>query len=121
MLYVYCGLAGILAGVMGGMFGVGGGIVIVPFLILAAGMTQHSSQGTSLVALSFPVAAMAAYHYWKDPDVKINLTYGIIIAVGIVVGGYGGSLFALGLEPHVMRKSFAVFLVVIAAYLFFKK
>ncbi|MEX2242992.1 MAG: sulfite exporter TauE/SafE family protein [Fimbriimonadaceae bacterium] len=112
-------LAGLLAGLTGGLFGVGGGVIAVPFTVLAFGFPQHLAQGTSLLALTLPVAAFGAYNYHRKGNVDVRA--GICIALGIVGGGYLGSKFALGLEPVTMQRAFSVFVVTMAAYLFFKK
>lgn len=118
MLYVLCVLIGLLAGVMGGMFGIGGGIIIVPCLVLLAGLTQHSAQGTSLVALSIPVFAFAAYNYWKEESA--NITFGLLIAAGILVGSFFGSKISLGIDPVMMKKLFGGFIILVGIYLIFK-
>lgn len=119
MVYVLCVAIGLLAGVLGGMFGIGGGIVIVPCLVLLAGLAQHSAQGTSLVALSIPVLGLAAYNYWKDGNA--NIGYGLLIAAGILIGGYFGSRVSLGIDPIMMRKLFGGFIILVGTYLIFKR
>lgn len=112
-------LGGVLAGVCGGLFGIGGGIIIVPFLILAAGFTQKKAQGTSLVALLAPVGLFGLLEYWKEG--QADLAKGAWIALGFVAGAYLGSRIAIGLDEMVMRKAFAIFLVAVGAYMFFRK
>lgn len=82
-------LIGLLAGVISGMVGVGGGIIIVPGLVFLLGMTQHGAQGTSLALMLPPIGIMAAYNYHKAGH--LNWKYAAIIAVAFVVGGYFGS------------------------------
>lgn len=112
-------LAGVFAGISGGLFGIGGGIIAVPFMVLAFAFPQHLAQGTSLLALTLPVAAPGAYHYYKNKNVDV--VKALCLAIGIVCGSFAGSQFALGLDPVVMQRSFAVFAVAMAAYIFFKK
>ena len=115
-LYLLLGLA---AGIGGGLFGIGGGIIIVPALVLLAGFTQQKAQGTSLVALLAPVGIFALINYYKSENVDFKV--GAFIALGFLGGGYFGSKIALGLSPDVMRKAFSVFLVLVALSMWFKK
>lgn len=113
-----CLVIGLFAGVGSGLFGIGGGIIIVPLLAMAFGFTQQKAQGTSLVALLAPVGLLAVKNYWDKQ--MVDMPKGLWIAAGFIGGAYLGSKVAVGLEPAVMRKLFSGFLVVIAAYLFFK-
>lgn len=113
-------LVGVLAGMMSSLVGIGGGVVIVPALVLMFGMNQKVAQGTSLLMLSLPVAFAGAYNYYKAgfSDWKIAL----ILAATFVIGGFFGSKLAIGLEVGVIKKIFAVFMIIIAVkYLFFDK
>lgn len=112
-------LLGIVAGVAGGLFGIGGGIIIVPVLVLLFGLTQKTAQGTSLVALIAPVGIFAVMNYYREG--QADLMKGVLIGLGFLAGGYLGSRIALGLDPDTMRKSFAVFLVIVGVYMFLKK
>jgi len=103
----------------GGTFGIGGGILIVPALVFALGFSQQKSQGTSLVALLAPVGILALIEYYKRGQVDFKV--GGIIALGFLFGGLAGSKLALGLDEVTMRRSFALFLVLIAGLLFFGK
>ena len=110
---------GLLAGVLGGTFGIGGGILIVPALVLAFGFTQQKAQGTSLVALIAPVGILALIEYHKKGDADVKL--GLIIAAGFLVGGLYGARIALSLDPLTMRRVFALFLLAVAAWMVFGK
>jgi len=110
--YVVIGLG---AGVLAGFFGVGGGIVIIPALVMGLGMTQHSANGTSLVALLLPVGFMGVLEYYRAGKIgPENIKAGLLIAVGIFVGTFFGSRYALGLSPIVLKRSFSVFMFVVA-------
>ncbi len=110
---------GVLAGICGGLFGIGGGIVMVPFLIVTLGFAQKKAQGTSLVALLAPVGLLALTEYYKSKNVDFKI--GGFLALGFVVGAWGGSKIAVGLSDEMMRKGFSVFLVAVGIYMFFKK
>ncbi len=118
MDYVWFGLIGAFAGMLAGLFGVGGGIIMVPAMVLALGYPQHKAQGTSLAVLSLPVVALAAYQYYKQGNVEI--VGSLVMGAFLVAGGFVGSRLALGLDPILMRKAFAVFLAAVAVYMFFK-
>lgn len=112
-------LIGILAGVLSGLVGVGGGIIMVPLLVLFLSLSQHQAQGTSLAVLAVPVTAVAVFNYYKEG--QINLKYAAIIAVFFVVGSIVGSKFALTLDQKVLKKIFAVVLVIIAGKMLLEK
>lgn len=106
-------LLGVGAGILSGIFGIGGGIVIVPSLILMTGMTSQRATGTSLAALLLPVGAFGVWQYHKagllDPKIAA------LIALGMLLGVYGGARFALSLQSRELQRAFAVFLVIVAA------
>lgn len=112
-------LIGILAGFLSGLVGVGGGIIMVPLLVLFLSLTQHQAQGTSLAVLAVPVTAFAVFNYYKEG--QLNLKYAAIIAVFFVVGSIVGSKFALTLDQKVLKKIFAVVLVIIAGKMLLEK
>jgi uncharacterized membrane protein YfcA len=102
------------------MVGIGGGIVIVPALIIMAGLSQHTAQGTSLAMLSFPVSLVAAYTYHKKGMVDWRIA--LLLAAGFIVGGYFGSKVAVELPSATIKKVFAVILLIIAVkFLFIDK
>ena len=119
MLYAAYLFLGLIAGVAGGLFGIGGGIIIVPALVLAFGFTQHKAQGTSLVALLAPVGILGLLNYYKEHNT--DLVAGGLIAGGFLMGAYGGSFLAMAMNEAVMRRSFAVFLMCVAVYLLLQK
>jgi len=89
VLYIQLLLFGACIGVMSGMLGIGGGIILVPGLILLFGFSQQEAQGTSLAALSMPIFAFAAVVYYKYGYVRIPAT--AAVAVGIMLGAYVGA------------------------------
>ncbi|MBX7134278.1 MAG: sulfite exporter TauE/SafE family protein [Fimbriimonadaceae bacterium] len=119
MATLICIIIGLIAGISSGLFGIGGGIVIVPMLIFAFEFGQRKAQGTSLVALLAPVGLLGLWNYVKAD--QADLGKGAWIAGGFVLGAFFGSKIAVGLDDALMRKLFAGFLVLIAIFLFFKK
>ena len=110
---------GLLAGVLSGFMGVGGGVIMIPLMIVLLGFSQHEAQGTSLAVLAIPVTFLAAYNYYTEGHV--NWKFAIIIALAFVVGGYLGSKFAVSIDQNILKKVFAVILVIAAVKLFFGK
>jgi uncharacterized membrane protein YfcA len=122
MQTIYLILIGIAAGVLAGLFGVGGGIIIVPSLIFLLGMSQHTATGTSLVALLLPVGILGVWNYFRSGQISFDdVKYGLIVAGGLFVGTFFGTKLSLQLSDDVLRKVFAVFLVLIALRMFFFK
>lgn len=116
---LYLIIIGILAGMLSGMVGVGGGVIMVPLLIYLFGMNQHEAQGTSLAVLAVPVTAIAVYNYYKEG--QLNFKYAIVIALFFIIGSYIGSKFALSLDQKVLKKIFAVIMILIASKMIFSK
>ncbi len=112
-------MIGLLAGMLSGLVGVGGGIVMVPLLVLLLGFNQHQAQGTSLTVLVVPVTALAVYNYYKEG--YINWKYAAIIAVFFVVGSYFGSKLAINIDQKMLKKVFGVVLIVVAGKMLLEK
>ena len=110
-------LIGLAAGILSGMFGIGGGVIIVPALVFILGMTQHMAQGTSIGLMLLPIGILAAWNYHNSGN--LNVGYGIIIALSFFLGGYLGSKFSLGMSELVLKRSFGVLLMVIAIRMIF--
>lgn len=113
-------LIGLLAGILSGFMGVGGGVIMIPLMILFLGYDQHQAQGMSLAVLAVPVTFVAAYTYHKAGH-ALDWKYAMVIAVFFVIGGYLGSKFAVSLNQQVLKKIFALILIVAAVKLFFSK
>jgi len=105
-------IIGIAAGVLSGMFGVGGGIIIVPALVFFLGMTQHQAQGTSLGLMLLPIGILAAWNYYKTGN--LNIKYGLIIAGAFVLGGYFGSKISLSLDQVLVKRIFGFLMLAVA-------
>ncbi|HSE64493.1 MAG TPA: sulfite exporter TauE/SafE family protein [Thermoanaerobaculia bacterium] len=103
---------GIVAGVAAGMFGIGGGLIIVPALVLLYKMSQHAAVGTSLGAILMPVGALAAWVYWKNGN--LNVKYSLLIAAGLLVGGFLGAKLVEPVSDLTMRRMFGGFLLLVS-------
>ncbi|MCE5313758.1 MAG: TSUP family transporter [Armatimonadota bacterium] len=104
-------LVGVLAGTLGGLVGIGGGIIIVPILVFMFKFTQHQAQGTTLALMVPPIGLLAAAAYYRQGYVDIRAA--ALIAAGFFVGGLLGSKIAVGLPNAILEKVFGVTLLVI--------
>lgn len=109
---------GLAAGILSGLIGIGGGIIIVPLLLLL-GFTQQQAQGTSLAALLPPVTLLAVINYHKQGF--IDWRFAVTISVFFILGGFLGSKIAIGLDEKVLRKVFGVVLLIIAGKMILTK
>ena len=114
-------IIGLVAGVAGGMFGIGGGAIMVPAMVLLMGLDQKFATGTSIAAQILPIGILAAIVYYREGN--LNFKYAVLIAVGLIIGNYFGALFAN--QPYItsetMKKLYGIFLLLIGArYLFFR-
>lgn len=110
-------LIGLVAGMLSGFIGIGGGVIMVPALVYVMGLSQHMAQGTSLILMLPPIGILAVMNYYKAG--QVNLTYGIIIAIAFVLGGYFGSKFALKLPESKIKFVFGLIMLYIAGKMIF--
>jgi uncharacterized protein len=103
---------GLLAGVASGMFGIGGGIVIVPILVGLLHFDQKAAVGTSLAARLLPVSAGGVYAYYEAG--KLDIGVALFVALGLIVGAFAGAKIALGLPSITIRRLYGVFLFLVA-------
>src|SRR5690349_21975290 len=115
MTYALVAVLGLAAGVISGLFGVGGAIVIIPGLVLLAKLPQHTANGTSLAALLLPVGILGVLEYNRRG--QVNFVYAAIIAAGLLVGALVGAKLAGTLSDVVLRRAFGAFLLVVAGKL----
>ena len=117
MTYVFIAVLGLVAGVVSGLFGVGGAIIIIPGLVLLAKLPQHTANGTSLGALLLPVGILGFLQYYKRG--QVNLPYAGIVAVGLLLGALVGAKLAGSLSETALRRAFGMFLFLVAGKLLF--
>ncbi|MCU0843420.1 MAG: sulfite exporter TauE/SafE family protein [Spirochaetes bacterium] len=103
---------GTVAGMASGLMGIGGGVVIIPALILMLGFDQHLAQGTSLAAMVPPIGLLAAYVYYKSGHVNIPVS--ALIAAGFIAGGMFGAKIVVNIDAGVLRKVFGVVLLLLS-------
>jgi len=114
---IYLILIGLAAGFLGGMVGIGGGVIIVPALVLLFGLSQHNAQGISLAMMLFPVGLFGVLNYYKKG--YVDFKYAGLIAVGFLIGSYLGSKFSLTLPQELVKKIFAVVMILLALKMLF--
>lgn len=106
---------GLVAGVASGLFGIGGGVLIVPALVYLAGFSQHAATGTSLAILLPPVGLAAVIEYYRHGNV--DLQSAMVIAVAVFIGGGIGAAVAHQLPGPYLRLWFGCFVVALGLYL----
>ncbi len=105
-------LLGLVAGGVSGLVGIGGGIIIVPALVMLFGFSQKLAQGTTLALLVPPIGLLAAYTYYQQGLVDLRAA-GLIVA-GFVVGSLLGARYVTQLSNAMVTRVFAVFLIIVA-------
>jgi len=112
-------LLGLVAGIFGGMFGLGGGTILIPALVYLFGLTQHQAQGTTLAAMVPPIGLLAAMRYWQTGNVKIPVA--ALVCVGFFFGGFIGAGFVQNMPDPLLKKLFGVFLLFVSLEMIFAK
>lgn len=110
---------GSITGIMAGMLGIGGGIVVIPALVMIMGLSQQTAQGTSLAMMLPPVGILAVYNYYKAGHVDFR--FALILAITFVVGSYFGSKFAISIPQIMMKRIFGVVLLLVSIKMLFFK
>jgi len=117
MTWFLISLLGLFAGVISGLFGVGGAVVIIPGLVLIAGLQQHTAHGTSLAALLLPVGLLGVLQYAKRD--QVHWGFAAVVAVGLLIGAYFGARLAGSIPDLTLRRMFGAFLLLISVKLLF--
>lgn len=112
-------IIGLIAGLVSGVLGLGGGIVVIPLLVAFLGYSQKDAHGTSLGFLLLPIGILAVMNYYKAGHVHVK-AIGIMI-ITFLIGSYISSLYALSIPEGTLKRIFAVFLFLYAMKLFFWK
>lgn len=104
-------LVGIVSGICGGLFGIGGALIIIPILVLLFKFPQHLAQGTTLAAMIPPIGILAAWRYYQEG--QVNITAAVGIAIGFLVGGYFGGGWAQTIDGHILKRVFGILLTIV--------
>ncbi|MCR4416231.1 MAG: sulfite exporter TauE/SafE family protein [Ignavibacteria bacterium] len=105
-------LIGLITGGLSGLLGIGGGIIVIPALVLLLNFSQKLAQGTSLAMLLPPIGLLAAYNYYKAGYVDVKSA--VILIITFIIGSYISSYWAVNLPENIIKKIFAVFLIIYA-------
>ena len=110
---------GLVAGVLSGLVGVGGGIIIVPALVYFLGFSQHSAQGTVLFLFLLPIGILGVFNYWQAGHVDWKVA--CIMASTFFVGSYLGSKFSISIDALTLKRIFAVVILILSLKMIFGK
>jgi uncharacterized protein len=105
---------GLTAGVLSGLFGIGGGLVIVPALVYLFGYQAKTAVGTSLFVILLPTGLLGVINYYRAGEMR--LVAGLWIALGVFIGVYFGSRVGVAISEAAMKRFYGVFLLVVAVY-----
>lgn len=105
-------ILGLVGGVMSGLIGIGGGIVIIPVLVLMFGFSQHLAQGTTLAMMVPPIGILAAWTYYQQGDVDLRVA--AALCAGFVFGGLLGAKMAAALSGAALERVFGVALLAVS-------
>ena len=108
---------GMVSGVTAGLFGIGGGVIIVPALVYLVGFSQHGATGTSLAILLPPVGLGAVLEYYRHGNVDLRAA--LLVAAGLFVGAWLGAAVSNQMSGPYLRLSFGIFVVGLGCYLVF--
>jgi uncharacterized membrane protein YfcA len=115
MTWVLVAVVGLVAGVVSGLFGIGGAVVIIPALVLLVKLEPHVANGTSLAALLLPVGLLGVLEYHKRH--QVNFPYAAVLAAGLFLGAFVGAKLAGPVSDVALRRGFGAFLLVVAGRL----
>ena len=103
---------GLFTGIASGLLGLGGGIIMVPFMIYVMKLPYPAATGTSLMAMVLPVGALGVYHYYKSGHInETNFKWGLMLAIGLFIGTFIGARLLPYIPLAILSKVFAVFMV----------
>jgi len=105
-------IIGLFAGAASGLFGIGGGLIMVPALVYFFQLTQHQAQGTSLAVLTLPVVLLGTLKYYNEGNVQLKMA--AFIGVSFILGAYGGSVLVHKLSDPMLKKIFGGLLFVVS-------
>jgi uncharacterized protein len=111
LIEVLAGVLGLVTGVLAGLFGVGGGVLFVPTLVLVLGLTQVHAEASSLLAI-IPTVLVGAWRQSRYDNVRWRPA--VVIGIGSIAGAEAGVVIARALPEAVLRRLFGVLMIVVA-------
>jgi len=112
-------LMGVVAGVLSGMVGIGGGIVLVPALVYFFGFSQHTAQGTVLFMFLLPVGILGAFNYWQAGHIDWKVA--CIMAVTFLGGSFLGSKLAISVDGLTLKRVFGAVIFLLSLKMMYGK
>jgi uncharacterized protein len=112
MATVLCLLFGLVAGILSGLLGIGGGIFIIPALVFLLGLSQQTAQGTTLAMMVPPIGLLAAWAYYKAGFVDLKIAG--LMCIGFFVGGFFGAKFATAIPETALSRIFGVAMLIVS-------
>jgi uncharacterized protein len=112
-------ILGVMAGMLSGLIGIGGGIIIVPALIFIFGFSQHQAQGTTLALMVPPIGILAAWTYYKQGHVDLHAA--LFICIGFLAGSIFGAKLAASISDTILEKTFGIILLLVSLKMIFAK
>ena len=112
-------LIGLVAGILSGMVGIGGGIIVVPALVYFLGFSQHSAQGTVLFMFLLPIGILGVFNYWQAGFVDWKVA--CVMAVTFVAGSFIGSKTAIAVDQQLLKRIFGVVIFFLSLKMIFGK
>jgi len=119
MIYLAYILLGLIAGIFGGMFGIGGGTILIPAMVYLFKFSQHQAQGTSLAALVLPIGLLAAWRYYRSGNVNVGVA--AFICIGFFIGGLLGADLVQNISDSLLKRLFGVFLLFVSLQMILSK
>ncbi len=110
---------GLIAGAASGFLGIGGGIILVPAMVLLFGLSQHQAQGTTLALMIPPIGLLAALKYYHEGNV--NLKMAAFICFGFLFGGYLGAVLVHHVPDAILKRIFGYTLFFLSLKFIFAK
>ena len=110
---------GLVAGILSGMVGIGGGIIIVPALVYFLGFSQHSAQGTVLFMFLLPIGLLGVFNYWQAGHVDWKVA--CIMAITFLIGSFIGSKTAIAIDQSLLKRVFGVIIFLLSLKMIFGK
>jgi uncharacterized membrane protein YfcA len=112
-------IIGLSAGLLGGLLGIGGAIIIIPSLVFFLAYSQQTAQGTVLLMLLFPIGALGTWQYYIKGFVDVKAA--LILAAAFFISSYFGAKLAVRIPQDMLKKAFAILLIILAVKVFFDK